>query len=63
MALADDDGAARKPTYAIGQDLSDLSLDELAERVIALRAEITRIEETVRAKQASALAADTFFKR
>ena len=63
MALADEDGPARATVHGIGQDLSSLSLDELAERIAALKAEILRVEETIRAKQASAVAADTFFKR
>ncbi len=63
MAFADDEGPARKPGYVIGQDLSELSLDELSARVIALRAEVARVEEMIRTKQASAAVADTFFRR
>jgi len=67
MAREDDDpfGIAlpKKPaTHEIGQPLDTLSVDELAERVGLLKAEITRLEEAKIAKQASKLAADAFFK-
>ena len=53
----------KKPaTHEIGQPLDTLSVDELAERVGLLKAEITRLEEAKIAKQASKLAADAFFK-
>ena len=50
-------------SHEIGQDLAALSLDELAERIALLRSEIERIEAAIDAKQASAAAADAFFKR
>ena len=53
----------KKKAHELGEDLSLLSVDELKERVLALKAEIDRLEETIRAKQATKTAADTFFKR
>lgn len=44
------------------EDLSTISADELTERVVRLKAEITRTETEIRAKQASKAAADAFFK-
>lgn len=69
MALTDDDPLAPvrkpsqgKPSHEIGQNLDTLSVDELAERVELLRAEIERLEKARVAKQASRAAADAFFK-
>ena len=42
--------------------LDDLSVQEIDERITTLRAEITRLEEARRAKQASLSAAAVFFK-
>lgn len=47
--------------HVIGGDLSNLSIEELRELVATLTAEITRIEEAVRAKQSSMSAADSVF--
>jgi uncharacterized small protein (DUF1192 family) len=63
MANADDDQPKRKTSHEIGQDLGALSLGELAARIILLRDEIARIEAAIRAKEASAAAADAVFKR
>jgi uncharacterized small protein (DUF1192 family) len=38
-------------------------VDELVERIALLRAEVERLEEAIRAKRASADAAQSFFKR
>ncbi|MBN9021318.1 MAG: DUF1192 domain-containing protein [Rhizobiales bacterium] len=63
MQPADDDRPRRGPAHVLGEDLAALSLDELAARIAVLRAEIARIEEAIGAKQASAAAADAFFRR
>jgi uncharacterized small protein (DUF1192 family) len=63
MAIFDEDAPKKKVVHEIGEDLSKLSLDELAERVEILKAEIVRLEEAAAAKRASASAAQTFFKR
>ena len=64
---AEDDpfGAATRPApsqHQIGQLLDSLSVAELNERVRHLQAEIERLEEARRAKEASLRAADAFFK-
>ena len=53
----------KKKMHEIGEDLSLLSVEELKERAAALHAEIARLEATIRAKQATKTAADTFFRR
>jgi uncharacterized small protein (DUF1192 family) len=53
----------KKIVHEIGQDLSQLSVFELKERIAALSEEIARIEKTVQAKESSKSAADSFFKR
>jgi uncharacterized small protein (DUF1192 family) len=50
------------PVHLVGQPLDALSLDELAERIAALKLEIARIEAAIGAKQAGAAAAAAFFK-
>jgi uncharacterized small protein (DUF1192 family) len=64
MAIVDDE-PVKKPSkvHEIGSDLSLLSVDELRERVEALKAEIERLEVSIRSKQATRTAADTFFRR
>ena len=66
MARTDDDvfGAPprKKTTHEVGETLDMLSVDELAERVELLRAEIQRLESVASAKEASRRAADAFFK-
>ena len=62
MAM-DDQLPKKKPVHEIGQDLSLLSVEELAERIAALQAEIARLEASMAAKRASRTSADQFFKR
>lgn len=58
----DEDRPRPKPTHLIGQDLSLLSVDELAERIALLREEILRLEADMARKHTSRNAADAFFK-
>ena len=53
----------KKKAHELGEDLTLLSVDELKERVLALKAEIERLEASIRSKEATRSAADTFFKR
>jgi uncharacterized small protein (DUF1192 family) len=53
----------KKVVHTIGEDLATLSIDELVERIDILRAEISRLEEAIAAKRASADVAASFFKR
>jgi uncharacterized small protein (DUF1192 family) len=63
MPTVDEDAPKKKPAHEVGEDLSKLSLYELAERIETLKTEILRIEEAIAAKRASADRAATFFKR
>jgi len=58
----DDDRPAPKRAHEIGQDLSQLSVGELGERIGILEAEIGRLKEALEKKSASRSAADAFFK-
>jgi uncharacterized small protein (DUF1192 family) len=62
MALFEDDRPKKKPAHELGQDLSLLSVGDLAERIGLLKAEIVRLETDMMAKQASKSAADSLFK-
>jgi len=53
-------GAAAR--HEIGADLSAVSVDELRERIQLLEAEIERLSEEIRRKEASRNAAAAFFK-
>ncbi|MEH6728578.1 MAG: DUF1192 domain-containing protein [Hyphomicrobiales bacterium] len=48
--------------HAVGMDLSDLSVDELQERIVMLRDEISRVEAAIAGKSGSIAAAESFFK-
>jgi uncharacterized small protein (DUF1192 family) len=62
MVTEDDDRPRKKITHEIGQDLSLLSVEELADRIAMLSAEVERLREGVAKKRASKDAADSFFK-
>lgn len=59
----DDDRPAPKRAHEIGQDLSQLAVAELNERITLLEAEIERLKEARDKKSASRSAADAFFKK
>ncbi len=64
---ADDEGIfgappRKSPSHEIGQNLDDLSIHQIEERIAALEAEIVRLREARKAKQASLGAAAAFFK-
>jgi uncharacterized small protein (DUF1192 family) len=62
MATEDDDKPRKKITHEIGQDLYLLSVEELAERIALLTAEIERLKEAMTKKRSSKDAAASFFK-
>jgi len=62
-AMDDDDRPKKKIAHEVGQDLSLLSVEELAERVKLLQEEIARLEADMTRKRAKRAAADQFFKR
>jgi uncharacterized small protein (DUF1192 family) len=59
----EDDRPKKKVAHEIGQDLSLLSVGELAERISWLKGEIGRLEAEMARKRASQTAADAFFKK
>jgi uncharacterized small protein (DUF1192 family) len=61
--IDDDDRPKKKLVHEIGQDLALLSVEELSERIEALKAEISRLEAATAAKRASRSAADHVFKK
>ncbi len=61
-ALDEDDRPKKKIAHEIGQDLALLSVEELAERIALLKAEIARLDEVMAKKRASRSVADQFFK-
>jgi len=63
MPAFDDDRPKKKIVHEIGQDLTLLSVEELAARVQLLHDEIARLEDDMKGKRASRSAADQFFKR
>jgi uncharacterized small protein (DUF1192 family) len=62
MPIEDEDRPRKKISHEIGQDLSLLSVEELAERIALLKAEIERLEAASAKKRASKDAANSFFK-
>jgi uncharacterized small protein (DUF1192 family) len=62
MAIEDDDKPRKKVSHEIGQDLSLLSVEELAERIALMTTEIERLQAAMGKKRASRDAADRFFK-
>jgi uncharacterized small protein (DUF1192 family) len=62
MAIEDDDKPKKKVTHEIGQDLTLLSVEELAERIALMNAEIERLQAAMAKKRASKDAAASFFK-
>ena len=63
MATEDDDKPRKKVSHEIGQDLSLLSVEELAERIALLSSEIERLKEAMTKKRATKDAAASFFKK
>jgi uncharacterized small protein (DUF1192 family) len=63
MPFLEEEPPRKKPAaHVVGEDLSRLSEDELAERVVILRGEIARIEAALTAKKAGRSAAASFFR-
>lgn len=64
MAVIDDDDRPKKKVaHEIGQELTLLSVEELAARIGLMRDEIARLEADMTKKHASRSAADQFFKK
>lgn len=64
MASFEDEPVKKKlAPHQLGEDLSTLSIEELADRMRALRAEIARIEAAIAEKRRSRETAAGFFKK
>ena len=62
MPIEDDDRPKKKISHDIGQDLSLLSVEELAERIALMNSEIERLQAAMAKKRASRDAANSFFR-
>ena len=62
MSFADDDRPRPKPKFAVDDDLSLLSVEELEERIAAFKAEIERNATELEKKRQSLSAAASVFK-
>ena len=62
-AIDPDELPKKKVTHEMGQDLSLLSVGELAERIGLLKDEVARLEAEMARKHASQSAAAAFFKK
>ena len=62
MATDDDERPRKQVTHEIGQELSLLSVDELAERIALLTFEIERLQVALTRKRASRDAANSIFR-
>lgn len=58
-----EDEPKKQPPFQIGQDISDLSVDELQELAALLRDEIGRLESAAKDRAQSLSAADALFNR
>ena len=61
MVASDEDGPRRASPHRLGEKLDDLSVHEFDERIAALRAEIERLEDAKRLKQAALDSAGSVF--
>ena len=62
MPLGDED-RPRRPAAQPGENLGDLSVAELRERIGLYRSEIERLERDIEAKGRHRIAADSIFRR
>jgi uncharacterized small protein (DUF1192 family) len=62
-AIDPDDLPKKKISHEMGQELTLLSVGELAERIGLLNDEIARLEAEMARKRASQTAANAFFKK
>lgn len=62
MAFVDDDRPKKPLPAQPGENLADLSIDELKARMAVYRAELERLEREIAAKEKSRSAADAFFR-
>jgi uncharacterized small protein (DUF1192 family) len=63
VAVDEDVPIRKKVLHEIGQDLSQLSVEELSERIELLQEEVARLDAARSSKRASRTTADQFFKK
>ena len=63
MAIFDDEPKKPAAQHVVGQDLSLLSVGDLAERIAQLKAELGRLEAELKSRDATKNAAEALFKR
>jgi uncharacterized small protein (DUF1192 family) len=63
MAVFEEDLPRKKPAHELGQDLSLLSVKEIDERIALLEAEIDRLRQARKARDATKSAADALFRK
>lgn len=63
MGIFDEEPTKVSRRHEIGQDLSLLSVEDLEERIGALREEIARLHAELSAKGATKVAAEALFRR
>ena len=61
--MEDEETKKPAPTFAIGQDLSSMSVEELEETIELLKAEIVRLEDSKAAKASHLSDAEALFSR
>jgi len=62
MTFLDDERPRKKPAAQPGENLADLSVEELRGRIALYREEIARLERDIDAKERHRKAADSFFR-
>jgi uncharacterized small protein (DUF1192 family) len=63
MTFLDDDRPKPKTAAHPGENLADLSVEELKARIALYREEIARLESEIAAKEMHMKAAEAFFRR
>lgn len=63
MTFLDDDRPKKTPAAQPGENLADLSVDELKARIAIYQGEIERLEREIAAKEKHMKAAESFFRR
>jgi uncharacterized small protein (DUF1192 family) len=63
MSFLEDDRPKKPPSVQPGENLAELSVDELKARIEIYRGEIERLTRDIEAKEKHRQAADSFFRR
>jgi uncharacterized small protein (DUF1192 family) len=63
MTFLEDDRPKKPPAAQPGENLADLSVDELKARITIYQGEIERLEREIAAKEKHMKAAESFFRR